>query len=79
MDSLFILQLGIAVVVIVLIAASTVRFALRSSRTDAEPVIRANARKLKEGWYQLSIAIANHAPYGLVVDELKASGRDRPG
>jgi hypothetical protein len=71
MDSSLILQLGIAVVVIVLIAASTVRFALRSSRTGAEPVIRANARKLKEGWYQLSIAVANRAPYGLVVDELK--------
>src|ERR1700752_3703090 len=71
MDSLFILQLGIAVVVIVLIAASTVRFALRAIRTGAEPVIRANCRKLKEGWYQLNIAVANRAPYGLVVDELK--------
>lgn len=71
MDSSLILQLGIAVMVIVLIAASTVRFALRSSRTGAEPVIRANARKLREGWYQLSIAVANRAPYGVVVDELK--------
>jgi hypothetical protein len=71
MDSSLILQLGIAVVVIVLIAASTVRFALRSTRTGAEPVIRANAQKLKDGWYQLNIAVANRAPYGLVVDELK--------
>ena len=65
------LQLGIAVVVIVLIAASTIRFALRSTRTGAEPVIRANARKLKPGWYQLNIAVANRAHYSLVVDELK--------
>jgi hypothetical protein len=71
MDSSLILQLGIAVVVVVLIAASTIRFALRSPRTGAEPVIRANAQKLKEGWYQLNIAVANRAPYGLVVDELK--------
>jgi len=71
MDSLFFLQLGIAVVVVVLIAASTVRFALRSTRTGAEPIIRANVQKLKQGWYQLSIAVANRAPYGLVVDELK--------
>jgi hypothetical protein len=71
MDSSLILQLGIAVVVVVLIAASTIRFALRSTRTGAEPVIRANAQKLKEGWYQLNIAVANRASYGLVVDELK--------
>jgi hypothetical protein len=69
--SLFNLQLGIAVVVIVLIAASTIRFALRSTRAGAEPVIRANVQKLKPGWYQLNIAVANRAPYGLVVDELK--------
>jgi hypothetical protein len=71
MDSSLILQLGIAVVVIVLIAASTMRFALRSTRTGAEPVIRANCQKLKPGWYQLNIAVANRASYGLVVDELK--------
>jgi hypothetical protein len=71
MDSSLNVQLGIAVVVIVLIAASTVRFALRSTRTGAEPVIRANARKLKPGWYQLNIAVANRAPYALVIDELK--------
>ena len=70
-SSLFTLQLGIAVVVIVLIAASTVRFALRSTRAGAEPVIRANAQKLKPGWYQLNIAVANRAPYRLVVDELR--------
>lgn len=71
MDSLFILQLGVAVVVIALIAASTIKFALRSTWTGAEPVIRANCQKLKEGWYQLNIAVANRAPYGLVVDGLK--------
>jgi hypothetical protein len=72
MDSpLFALQLGIAVVVIVLIAISTVRYAMRSTRAGLEPLIRANCQKLKEGWYQLNIAVANRAPYGLVVDELK--------
>lgn len=67
----FVFQLGIAVVVIVLIAASTIRFALRSTRTGAEPLIKANAQKLREGWYQLNIAVANRAPYRLVVDELR--------
>jgi hypothetical protein len=70
-SSFFVFQLAIAVVVIVLIAASTVRFALRSTRTGAEPLIKANAQKLREGWYQLNIAIANRAPYRLVVDELR--------
>jgi hypothetical protein len=70
-SSLFIIQLGIAVVVILLIAASTVRFALRATRAGAEPVIRASSQKLKKGWYQLTIAVANRAPYGLVVDELR--------
>jgi hypothetical protein len=71
MDSLFALQLGIAVVVILLIAVSTLRFAMRSTRTGAEPTIRANSQKLQEGWYQINIAVANRAPYGLVVDELR--------
>ena len=71
MDSLFAVQLGIAVVVILLIAVSTVRFALRSTRTGSEPIIKANSQKLQEGWYQINIAVANRAPYGLVVDELR--------
>jgi len=72
MDSpLFVLQLGIAVVVILLIAGSTIRYALRATRSGAEPLIRASCQKLKLGWYQLNIAVANRAPYGLVVDELR--------
>lgn len=70
MNSLFVLQLGIAVVVILLIAGSTIRYALRATRSDAEPLIRASCQKLKLGWYQLNIAVTNRAPYGLVVDEL---------
>jgi hypothetical protein len=76
MDSpLFAIQLGIAVVVIVLIAVSTVRFGLRSTPTGAEPLVKANVQKLKPGWFQLNIAVANRAPYRLLVDEL---GRVRP-
>jgi hypothetical protein len=71
MDSLFALQLGVAVVVILLIAVSTVRFAMRSTRTGVEPIIRANSQKLQEGWFQINIAVANRAPYGVVVDELR--------
>ena len=71
MDSLFALQLGVAVVVILLIAVSTFRFAMRTTRTGAEPIIRANSQKLQEGWYQINVAVANRAPYGLVVDELR--------
>jgi hypothetical protein len=78
-SSLFVFQLGIAVVVIVLIAASTVRFALRSTRTGAEPQIKANAQKLKQGWYQLNIAVANRAPYGWWWTSSGGSGRNRPG
>jgi len=71
MYSLFALQLGIAVVVILLIAVSTFRFAVRATRTGTEPIIRANSQKLQEGWYQINVAVANRAPYGLVVDELR--------
>ena len=70
-DWFFALQLGIVIVVIVLIAASTVRFALRSTRAGAEPTIKASFRKLQKGWFQLHVAVANQAPYGVVVDELR--------
>ena len=58
-------------VVILLIAVSTFSFAMRATRTGAEPIIRANSQKLQDGWYQINIAVANRAPYGLVVDELR--------
>jgi hypothetical protein len=68
---LFGLQLGAVAVVVVLIAAWTIAFALRASRAGAAPVIRASFRELQKGWYQIQIAIANRAPYGVIVDELK--------
>lgn len=54
-----------------MVAASTIRFALRSTRAGAEPIIRASIKELQKGWHQVDIAIANQAPYALVVDELK--------
>ena len=69
--SLFVLQLGIAVGVILVIAISTVRLALRTTRTGAEPIVRATSQRLKQGWYQINISVANRAPYRLVVDELR--------
>jgi hypothetical protein len=72
MDSwLFALQLGAIVSVVVLIALWTINFALRASRAGAEPVIKATGRKLDKGWYQVQIAVANRAPYAVIVDELR--------
>lgn len=72
MDSpVFLLQLGIAAAVILLIAVATARFALRAGRNGAEPIIKATSRQLKQGWYQIDISVANRAPYRLVVDELR--------
>lgn len=68
---LFALQLGIVVAVVVLIAGWTIDYALRASQVGAEPAISASFRKLQKGWYQLDIAVANRAPYGIVVDELR--------
>ena len=69
--SLFALQLGMVIAVIVLIGAWTLRYTLRATRTGAEPIIEASFRKLQKGWFQVHIAIANRAPYGLIVDELR--------
>lgn len=68
---LFALQLGIVVAAVVLIAGWTVNYALRAAKQGAEPVIRASFRELQKGWYQLHIAVANRAPYGVIVDELR--------
>ena len=73
--SFFPLQLGIAVALILLVAASTIRFVVRATRAGAEPIIRATFRELQKGWYQVHIAVANQAPYGVAVDELR---RARP-
>jgi hypothetical protein len=68
---LFALQLAGVVAVVVLISGWTIGSALRSARAGVEPVIRASFSKLQKGWYQLHIAIANRAPYGVTADELK--------
>jgi hypothetical protein len=67
----FVLQLGLVVAVVVLIAGSTMSYVMRSARTAAPPVIRASFKELQQGWYQVQIAVANRAPYGVVVDELR--------
>jgi len=69
--SYFALQLGIAVALILLVAASTIRFVMRATHAGAEPIIRSSFKKLQEGWYQVNIAVANRAPYGLAVAELR--------
>ena len=69
--SFFPFQLGIAVALVLLVAASTVRFVVRAARTGAEPIIRASFRELQKGCYQVHVAVANQAPYGVVVDELR--------
>jgi hypothetical protein len=69
--STFPLQLGIAVALILLVAVSTIGFLVRAQRAGAEPIIRASFRELQKGWYQVHIAVANQAPYGVVVDELR--------
>jgi hypothetical protein len=71
MNSSFYLQLGIAVALMLLIAASTIRFAWRASRGGPEPFIRASFKELQKGWFQVHIAVANQAPYAMVVDELR--------
>jgi len=65
------IQLGIAAILVLSIAVSTLSFALTSRKAGAAPTIRATSRKLKPGWYQLQIAVTNQAPYGVVVDELR--------
>ena len=67
----FTLQLGIAVVLILIVAVSTLIYALKSRRAGAPPVIRASCQRLKAGWYQVHIAVSNQAPYGVVIDELR--------
>jgi hypothetical protein len=70
-DWLFALQLGAIMSVVALIALWTVKFGLRASRADVEPVIKATAKELSKGWYQVQIAVANRAPYAVIFDELR--------
>jgi hypothetical protein len=59
------IQLAVVLIVLLAVAAWTFSFLLRSRQGDAEPLIRAQARELKRGWYQVDVRIANRAPYGL--------------
>ena len=62
----FVIQLAIVIVVVLGVAAWTLRFALRAGEGDAaEPIIRARAKELQDGWYQVEMGISNRAPYGL--------------
>jgi hypothetical protein len=59
------IELGIALLLVLAVAASTASFVLRAGRTGAEPIIKASFKELQKGWYQLVLSIANRAPYGL--------------
>jgi hypothetical protein len=70
------IQLGIAVALILMIAALTLSFALSAGRTGAEPIIRASFKQLQTDWYQVGMTVTNRAPYRLVGESLR---RVRPG
>lgn len=59
------IQLAIVVVLVLGVIAWTLRFVLRSGEGGPEPLIRARAKELQKGWYQLDMRIANRAPYGM--------------
>lgn len=61
----FVLQLTVAVVLILAVAGWTLSFVFRAGEGAAEPIIRARAKELQKGWYQVDMRIANRAPYGL--------------
>jgi hypothetical protein len=60
----FAVQLAIAVLLFLVVAATTLRFLLVSGRTTAAPMIRASFKPLQQGWYQLDLKVANRVPYG---------------
>ncbi|MGE5259928.1 MAG: hypothetical protein ACM3MH_03505 [Actinomycetota bacterium] len=59
------IQLAVVLILVLAVSAWTLSFVLRSRAGGAEPLIRARARELKRGWYQVDMRIANRAPYGL--------------
>ncbi|HMK41365.1 MAG TPA: hypothetical protein VK451_07370 [Methyloceanibacter sp.] len=61
----FIIQLAVVVVLVLAVAAWTLSFVLRGEEGGAGPIIKARAKKLQKGWYQLDMRIANRAPYRL--------------
>jgi hypothetical protein len=60
------IEVGIVVGLIIVVAAPILWFALRPGQPGAEPIIRTRLKKLQEDWYQVNLTIANRAPYGLV-------------
>ena len=64
-ESLAPLQLVI-LVGLILIAALVIRLAFRASRPGADPIIKASARELREGLYQVGLTVINRAPCSLV-------------
>ncbi len=63
--SLFAVQLAVVVILLLAVAGWTASFLLRAGEGTAEPIIRARAKELQKGWYQVDMRIANRAPYGL--------------
>jgi hypothetical protein len=61
----FAFELAVAIVLILAVAAWTLSFLLRAGEGGAEPIIRARAKELQKGWYQVDMRIANRAPYGM--------------
>jgi hypothetical protein len=61
----FVIQLAVVVVLVLAVAAWTLSFVLRADEGGAEPIIKARAKELQKGWYQLDVRIANRAPYRL--------------
>ena len=49
----------------------TVRFAFREKPSGAGPIVKATSLKLKPGWYQIDISVANRGPYRLFMEELR--------
>jgi hypothetical protein len=61
----FAIELAVAIVLILAVAAWTLSFVLRADEGGAGPIIKARAKELQKGWYQLDMSIANRAPYRL--------------
>jgi len=64
--SLSIVELGIVVGLILLIAAAALWFASRGGRVGSEPIIEASFKELQKGWYQVDLTVTNRAAYPLV-------------
>src|SRR5690349_12483851 len=61
----FVIQLAVVVVMVLAVAAWTLSFVLRADDGGAGLIIKARAKELQKGWYQLDMSIANRAPYRL--------------